>query len=87
MKSALDLSEEELRKLWKTWINDSSLKSELRFGQFVCNRKLPKMSAWPDCYYADTEKAYNLLYKDAMGVEPARLTFFNVSLLPQPKDA
>jgi len=63
----MELTVEELEKLWNTWIGDSSLRSTLRFGQFVCNRKLNSGYAWPECYYASTEKAWTMLYDVASG--------------------
>jgi len=65
----MELTPEELKNLWNTWINDSSLRSELRFGQFVCNRKLNSGYAWPECYYASNAKAWTMLFELASGAK------------------
>jgi hypothetical protein len=59
----LDITLEELQELWGKYINDSSLRSEFRFGQWVCNRKLPKWHSWIECYYASNEVAWKLLFQ------------------------
>ncbi len=66
----MELTTEELRTLWNTWSSDSSLRSTLRFGQFVCNRKIQAGFCWPECYYASTDVAYQMLYDVAAGLKP-----------------
>lgn len=66
----MELTVKELEKLWNTWLGDSSLRSSLRFGQFVCNRKLQSGYAWPECFYADNEKAWTMLFELASGKTP-----------------
>ena len=65
METKINLSYAELTRLWDQWINDSSLKQDLRFGQYVLNRF---NVSWPECYYAETEKAYALLYGQTDGI-------------------
>ena len=60
----IDISYEELTRLWNQWIGDSSL-WYLRFGQYVLNRY---DVVWPECYYAGTSKAYQLLYEQTDGI-------------------
>jgi hypothetical protein len=64
----MEITPEELTKLWNTWIGDSSLRSTLRFGQFVCDRKIQAGYCWPECYYASTEKAWTMLFELATGL-------------------
>lgn len=64
MEKRIDLSYAELTRLWDQWINDSSLRQQLRFGQYVLNR-FPV--SWPECYYAGSERAYSLLYEQTEG--------------------
>lgn len=65
MEKKINLSYVELTRLWGQWINDSSLRQNLRFGQYVLNRF---DVVWPACYYADTATAYNLLYGQTDGI-------------------
>jgi hypothetical protein len=66
----MEITVKELTKLWNQWVADSSLRSELRFGQYVCNAKLNKGYCWPEVYYASTNRAYEMLYRLASGAEP-----------------
>jgi len=54
----------ELTTGWTTWKNDTSLQSEVRFGQYMWNKYASRHpdQAWPELFYADTNKAYELLY-------------------------
>lgn len=62
-EKVLDITLEELQELWEKYSSDSSLRSEFRFGQWVCNRKLPKWHSWAECYYASNEVAWKLLFQ------------------------
>jgi len=66
----MELTVEELAALWTIWSQDKTLQSELRFGQFVCSRKLTSGYCWPRCFYASTEDAWLLLYEVATGLKP-----------------
>jgi len=61
------LTMEELKRLWKLWVNDSN---RWRFGQYVMHMKLPAMHACPSVYFADTGTAWELLSNHAAGVKP-----------------
>jgi hypothetical protein len=66
----MELTEEELRQLWSTWMTDRTLQTEFRFGQFVCNRKLQPGWVWAEVYYASTEVAWQRLYELASKQKP-----------------
>lgn len=57
----IELSLKELTKFWNTWVQDKSLQGRQRFGQYVLNR-YPVV--WPECYYAETNTAYEFLLKE-----------------------
>jgi hypothetical protein len=57
----MELTLQELMDLWNKYNRDSQLRSELRFGQWICNRKLKPGWTWASCYYADNQAAYGLL--------------------------
>jgi len=62
-RAALPISMDDLRNDWQTWLDDYQHGgSSLRFGQYVLNKRLLKGWCWPDCYYADTEKAWDYLF-------------------------
>lgn len=58
-----DLHMNQLTDSWTIWNNDSSLRSVQRFGQYVLNKYLPAGMTWAECFYADTSKAYEMLYQ------------------------
>lgn len=62
LRNLLPISMNELTEDWRIWIGDKSLKSNLRFGQYVLNKRLSKGAAWSECYYADTTKAWEMLF-------------------------
>lgn len=61
-RSFLPITMEDLTEDWRKWINDSSLQSALRFGQYVLNKRLARGVSWPECYYANTEQAWGMLF-------------------------
>jgi hypothetical protein len=60
-----ELTPTRLQELWNLW---QAKYPDLRFGQFVCNRELPMGYVWPELFYAETKKAYNMLWRIANGV-------------------
>lgn len=64
----MKITTEQLAACWALWINDSSLRSQLRFGQYVWNKfggKDPgERKTWPELFYASSEKAWELLWKE-----------------------
>lgn len=62
-RQAMPMSMDDLTNDWRIWINDSSLQSTQRFGQYVVNKHLARGYVWPDCYYADTNKAWEMLFQ------------------------
>jgi hypothetical protein len=66
----LELTLEELPELWVQWLKDRQLRSELRFGQWVLNRKLADGYSWSMCYYANSEEAYLMLHGVLSGEKP-----------------
>jgi hypothetical protein len=56
----MELTLNELLDLWKTWKADLDLQ-RLRFGQYVCNRKLKPGYTWAECFYANSEDAFEIL--------------------------
>jgi hypothetical protein len=71
----MELTLDELRNLWSTWSNDLDLR-RLRFGQYVCNRKLKPGYAWAECFYAKSEDAFEQLLQL---VETGRFTGKQIS--------
>ncbi len=71
MKTNIDHN--RLTSLWKTYINDSSIFTKESFGKYVHTRIMVSGWCWPDLFYAENGKAYNLLYahihkKDETGI-------------------
>ena len=62
MANSTNIDQEKLRKLWTTYINDSSLFTKTTFGKFAHDRVMKKRWCWPALYYAQGN-AYDLLYK------------------------
>jgi hypothetical protein len=62
-RDALPITMEDLTKDWNRWISDSSLQSTQRFGQYFINKHLRRGYVWPDCYYADTKNAWEMLFQ------------------------
>jgi hypothetical protein len=56
----MELTLNELRELWSTWSKDLDLR-RLRFGQYVCDRKLKPGYTWAECFYAKSEDAFEIL--------------------------
>ena len=70
-RQAMPMSMDDLANDWRIWINDSSLQSTQRFGQYVVNKRLARGYVWPDCYYADTGKAWEMLLQWINNSNPA----------------
>lgn len=64
-EESFPITPQQLNDSWRRWINDSSLRSVLRFGQYVVNKYCPADCCWPEAFYADTDEAYKLLYTAA----------------------
>lgn len=66
MGTVLILTKQDLQKAHVTYISDSSLRSELRFGQYIWNKFGVKGKTWPLLYYeTDGGRAYNMAYMEA----------------------
>lgn len=63
------LTIEQLTDCWRIWINDRSLRSTLRFGQYVLNKTIPRGLCWPEVYYANSERSYTMLWQLTQGHE------------------
>lgn len=63
----MTVSAEELEMLWVEWKSDKRLHEDLRFGQFVMQRKAPKGFACPKLFFADTGTAVDLLKRLSSG--------------------
>ncbi len=57
-----DITQEKLTKMWKTYINDSSLASKQPFSQYAHDKIMVKGWCWPRLYYSG-HKAYDILWK------------------------
>jgi hypothetical protein len=59
----LELTKQQLQDCWTIWISDSSLRSELRFGQYVYNKFAVSgvTDPWPALFY-EKNNAYSMLY-------------------------
>ena len=62
-RQALPMSMDDLTNDWRFWINDTSLQSTQRFGQYVLNKRLARGYAWAECYYAGTNEAWEMLFQ------------------------
>lgn len=56
------IDQDSLVKIWKTYINDSSLFTKQRFGEYAHNKVVERGYAWPTLFYASSSKAYDLLW-------------------------
>lgn len=64
MERRLNITYEGLRQSYLLWSSDSSLRSELRFGQYIWNKFGIKDQSWPFLFYlTDNGEAYNLAYQ------------------------
>lgn len=64
--SVLNLTKADLLSSHNKYMNDSSLRSELRFGQYIWNKFGVKGKTWPLLYYeTDGGRAYNMAYMEA----------------------
>lgn len=57
----IDVDQEKLTKMWKTYINDSSLFTKQSFGKYAHDRVMKKGYAWPRLYYSG-HKSYDILW-------------------------
>lgn len=62
MAEATNVDKESLKKMWKTYINDSSLFSKTTFGKYAHDKIMTRGWCWPRLYYAGTE-AYDLIHQ------------------------
>lgn len=58
----IDVDQEKLTKMWKTYINDSSIFSKQSFAKYAHDKIMMKGWCWPKLYYSG-HKAYDLLWK------------------------
>lgn len=65
------LTNGQLRRVYKTYSNDSSLRSKFRFGQYLHDTTMDRGYCWPRLYYASDGEAYTLAYKH-INCEPTR---------------
>lgn len=57
-----NIDQDKLYKMWKTYINDSSIFSKESFGRYAHTRVMKKGYAWPKLYYSG-HKAYDILWQ------------------------
>jgi len=59
----LSLTQQQLDEGWRFYRSDSSLRSELRFGQYMYNKYATvPCEPWPALFYeTDSRRAYELL--------------------------
>ena len=63
----LNMTAESLAKACRLYSEDSSLRSELRFGQYIWNKFGPVGQSWPELFYeTDNGKAYEMAFKQAV---------------------
>ena len=62
MGESTNVTQESLKKMWKTYINDSSLFSKMSFGKYAHDKIMQRGWCWPRLYYAGTE-AYDLIHQ------------------------
>lgn len=61
MSEFTNIDQDRLTKLWRTYINDSSIFTKTSFGKFAHDRVMKSGWCWPRLYYARGD-AYDLLY-------------------------
>lgn len=57
-----NVTQESLTKMWKTYINDSSIFSKQSFGKYVHDRIMVSGYCWPKLYYAKSD-AYDIVHR------------------------
>ncbi len=57
----INVDQEKLVKMWKTYINDSSLFTKQKFGAYLHDKIVERGYAWPKLYYAGRE-AYDIVW-------------------------
>jgi len=63
LQNKLILTLKQLQEASAFFLSDSSLRSELRFGQYVWNKFGVKDQTWPALFYEkDAGVAYNMAY-------------------------
>jgi len=55
-----------LQQQWTHWVDNYT---DQRFGQYYCNRFLPKGYVWPKLFYATSKEAYTMLYDVSRGAK------------------
>lgn len=55
---------DQLTEGWRTWNSDSSLRSVLRFGQYMWNKYGLPDKRFPRLFYANTSDAYKILVEE-----------------------
>jgi len=58
-----NVDQERLTKLWKTYINDSSIFTKESFGKYLHTRIMKPGWCWPALYYAERGKEHTLVYR------------------------
>lgn len=62
MSESTSVTQESLVKMWKTYVNDSSLFSKMSFGKYAHDKIMKRGWCWPRLYYAGSE-AYDLIHQ------------------------
>lgn len=60
----LSCSVEQLSESWRFWLEDKSLQSTLRFGQYIWNKFGKVGKTWPALFYeTDRGRAWDMIYQ------------------------